>query len=106
MLAVGVAGQAAAFEVERSGAPNEKAVSQPKSEVVSPGQVVKKKAASGTEVRIPGLGQIGVLPKLDFGLELLYGANKDSTTTAQSPDAKTEPEDGSFRIRGPIKHRF
>src|SRR5262245_11135402 len=30
----------------------------------------------GTEVRIPGLGKVGVLPKLDFGLELLYGANE------------------------------
>ena len=35
------------------------------------------KAAAGSEIRIPGLGKIGVLPKLDFGLELLYGANGD-----------------------------
>ena len=31
---------------------------------------------TGTEVRIPGVGTLGVLPKLDFGLELLYGANE------------------------------
>src|SRR5262245_43745505 len=31
---------------------------------------------SGTEVRIPGIGSVGVLPKLDFGLELLYGATE------------------------------
>jgi hypothetical protein len=31
---------------------------------------------SGTEVKIPGLGTVGVLPKLDFGLELLYGASE------------------------------
>ncbi|MES1179614.1 MAG: hypothetical protein ABUL43_00290, partial [Hyphomicrobium sp.] len=30
--------------------------------------------STGTEVRIPGLGKLGVLPKMDFGLELLYGA--------------------------------
>src|SRR5690606_13211712 len=33
-------------------------------------------ANTGTEVRIPGLGRLGVLPKMDFGLELLYGANE------------------------------
>lgn len=56
--------------------------------------------SSGTEVRIPGIGTVGVLPKLDFGLELLYGAN----------EAKGLPEDkndnNDVQIRGTIKHRF
>lgn len=55
---------------------------------------------SGTEVRIPGIGTVGVLPKLDFGLELLYGAN----------DSKGLPEEqldsNDVQIRGTIKHRF
>jgi hypothetical protein len=55
---------------------------------------------SGTEVRVPGLGKVGVLPKLDFGLELLYGANEPKTV----PEDKTEPAD--VQIRGTIKHRF
>jgi hypothetical protein len=55
---------------------------------------------SGTEVRIPGLGTVGVLPKLDFGLELLYGANEPKGV---APD-KTESDD--VQIRGTIKHRF
>ncbi len=54
---------------------------------------------SGTEVRIPGFGSVGVLPKLDFGLELLYGA----TEMKGLPD-KAEPSD--VQIRGTIKHRF
>ncbi len=55
---------------------------------------------TGTEVRIPGFGKVGVLPKLDFGLELLYGA-----TEAQGrPDEKSEPSD--VQIRGTLKHRF
>src|SRR5688572_1152281 len=33
-------------------------------------------ADRGTEVSIPGLGKLGVLPKMNFGLELLYGANE------------------------------
>lgn len=55
---------------------------------------------SGTEVRIPGLGTVGVLPKLDFGLELLYGANEQKGL----PQDKTNPDD--VQIRGTIKHRF
>ena len=55
---------------------------------------------AGTEVRIPGLGKVGVLPKLDFGLELLYGA----TESRGRPDEKSEPSD--VQIRGTIKHRF
>ena len=56
---------------------------------------------SGTEVRIPGLGKVGVLPKLDFGLELLYGATEQQKGL---PESKTEPSD--VQIRGTIKHRF
>jgi len=55
---------------------------------------------SGTEVRIPGLGTVGVLPKLDFGLELLYGANEQRGM----PQDKSDPDD--VQIRGTIKHRF
>ncbi|MFM9845753.1 MAG: hypothetical protein ACKVP3_01155 [Hyphomicrobiaceae bacterium] len=58
---------------------------------------------TGTEVRIPGLGTLGVLPKLDFGLELLYGVNEDKRN---EPDkGSTEPEEG-VQIRGTLKHRF
>jgi len=55
---------------------------------------------TGTEVRIPGFGKVGVLPKLDFGLELLYGA----TESKGLPQDKSEP--GDVQIRGTIKHRF
>ena len=58
-------------------------------------------APAGTEVRIPGLGKLGVLPKMDFGLELLYGA-----TDSKQPDATPEtPADGVI-VRGTVKHRF
>jgi hypothetical protein len=56
---------------------------------------------SGTEVRIPGLGKIGVLPPLDFGLELLYGANDPK---GPAPNDKLDQND--LQIRGTIKHRF
>lgn len=55
----------------------------------------------GTEIKVPGFGTVGVLPKLDFGLELLYGATDPKTPV---PDNKSEPDD--FRLRGTLKHRF
>jgi len=58
---------------------------------------------NGTEVRIPGIGTVGVLPKLDFGLELLYGANGANETKGM-PEDKNETND--VQIRGTIKHRF
>ncbi len=58
---------------------------------------------TGTEVRIPGLGKLGVLPKMDFGLELLYGASESKTVEpAENPAAN----DDDLRIRGTVKHRF
>ena len=57
--------------------------------------------STGTEVRIPGVGTLGVLPKLDFGLELLYGANDAAGARL---DERTQPSD--VQLRATIKHRF
>ena len=35
------------------------------------------KGDAGTKIRVPGLGVIGEIPKMDFGLELLYGASQN-----------------------------
>ena len=51
------------------------------------------------EFQIPGLGDKGVLPKLNFGLELLYSA-KDQVTVIEEPPAN------DVTIRGTLKHRF
>lgn len=61
----------------------------------------KQPTPEGTEVRIPGLGKLGVLPKMDFGLELLYGA----TDTKQPETTPEQPADGVV-VRGTVKHRF
>lgn len=63
----------------------------------------KDKAAEGTEVTIPGFGTLGVLPKMDFGLELLYGANEEK---APGPENSETPEDSDLAIRGSVKHKF
>lgn len=69
-------------------------------ELASPG-VQDLKPSVGTEVRIPGLGKLGNLPKMDFGLELLYGA---SGKQPEMP-ATDEPRD-DLTIRGTVKHTF
>lgn len=56
---------------------------------------------AGTEIQIPGLGTIGVLPKLDFGLELLYGANDKSAT-----DDSAGATEGELTVRGAVKKSF
>ncbi len=38
--------------------------------------VVPPRLDSGTKIRVPGLGVIGEIPRMDFGLELLYGASQ------------------------------
>ena len=86
-------------------APSAPALEMPKASVDDPkglnlsGSELTLGRTPGTEVRIPGLGSVGVLPKLDFGLELLYGANEPK---GPQPD-KT---DDDVQIRGTIKHRF
>lgn len=62
------------------------------------------KEDDGTEIRIPGLGKLGVLPKMDFGLELLYGAADPKVDEPTTP-GKTDP-DSDLSIRGTIKHKF
>ena len=99
----------AAFEETKIGVGQEKAPVAPVLELpkvpgkgldLGSGTELNLGKTSGTEVRIPGLGTVGVLPKLDFGLELLYGANEPKGL----PQDKTSPDD--VQIRGTIKHRF
>jgi len=59
--------------------------------------------STGTEVRIPGLGKLGILPKLDFGLELLYGVNEQSFDDRR---LRPEPGDDGVGVRGTVRHRF
>jgi hypothetical protein len=107
---------AVAFQESTQGGDADKGAAPPAAVAEPPAQTVVPPPASkglnlkippmsigqgtGTEVRIPGFGKVGVLPKLDFGLELLYGA-----TEAQGrPEEKSEPSD--VQIRGTLKHRF
>ena len=57
---------------------------------------------AGPEINLPGLGTIGKLPKLDFGLELLYGASEAKGVREELN--KSEPSD--LQIRGIVKYKF
>ena len=63
------------------------------------------KSDKGTEIRLPGIGKIGTLPKMDFGLELLYGATETEHPNSKEP-SKLDDTSGGATIRGEIKHRF
>ena len=60
----------------------------------------------GTEVNIPGLGSLGVLPKMDFGLELLYGANEHKPVEIEPSNPAATPQPDDLTIRGTMKHSF
>lgn len=52
----------------------------------------------GTIINIPGLGVVGTLPELNFGLELLYSDEKSK--------AVEELSDDDLTIKGRLKHNF
>lgn len=61
----------------------------------------------GTEVTIPGIGSVGKLPKLDFGLELLYGARTTPEPLQfdqHSLDQRMPEND--MKIKGTLSHKF
>lgn len=107
-MALALANSAAvAFQEQKSGgvqAPSAQAPAAVGKDVGLTADTNAVKSATGTEVRIPGLGRLGVLPKMDFGLELLYGASEQSKPVDQ-PRAG-EPTDDDLTIRGTVKHRF
>ena len=58
--------------------------------------------STGGGLVFPSLGVLGVLPKLDFGLELLYRENQPQVVV---PEENNEDAEG-LRIKGTLKHRF
>jgi hypothetical protein len=73
----------------------------------SPGDILSMTGKpGGTEVTIPGIGSVGTLPKLDFGLELLYGSKSpDALQLDQHSLDQHTPEDG-MQIKGTLSHKF
>jgi hypothetical protein len=59
-------------------------------------------AKGDTELNIPGIGSVGSLPKLDFGLELLYGGGN----SGPAPDQPLDDKKDDVLIKGTIRHRF
>ena len=105
-VALSLMGSAAlAFQETKGGAAAGQAPApQQQNKVLDLGSEAPAAKPSGTEVRIPGLGRLGVLPKLDFGLELLYGVNDDKRL--ESEKIPQDPADDGVQIRGSVKHRF
>jgi hypothetical protein len=110
-LAIASAAPAAlAFEETKQGSPSQEQKSEARKAPANPAlnldgtgtSIETRPPASGTEVRIPGLGKLGVLPKFDFGLELLYGEQKSSSGSERGQAG----EGDDVQIRGSLRHRF
>ena len=69
-------------------------------EPVGGGKSAKKKSGGSEQ---EGKGSIGFLPKMNFGLELLYGSPE--TDDSASPSI-TDPAADDLQILGTIKRRF
>ncbi|MEM8548347.1 MAG: hypothetical protein AAGF46_09325 [Pseudomonadota bacterium] len=61
-----------------------------------------------TSVVIPGFGDVGALPKLDFGLELLYSEDDldPAPGTTSNFGGNSDVDDSDITIKGRIRHQF
>ncbi len=59
--------------------------------------------SEGIDIRIPGLGSLGVLPKMDFGLELLYGA---ADLKANDENRAMPSNTDDLAIKGTLRRKF
>jgi len=70
--------------------------------LMTPSQKKASEKSDKPGVHIPGLGNIGLLPKMNFGLELLYGEGEAREPAAKPQDAPLD----ELMIRGSVKHNF
>ena len=100
----GVPGSTLAFEQQPPAAtpksalpsPTKKDAKDPEREKI---ELESTQESAGTRWKIPGLGSFDILPKMDFGLELLYSDESESYV-----DENADGDD--VRIRGTVKRRF
>jgi len=59
----------------------------------------------GLNIWIPGIGVVAKMPRLDFGLEMLYGS-RDDEKDGLGLGSDFRDLDSDFAIRGTIKHKF
>ncbi len=104
---------ALAFSTEPVPAPSTSMQANPPSQFVQPGisgqvpqfdlnDTMAVGKSKGTDVTIPGLGTLGTLPKLDFGLELLYGPKNGPEAYQFDQHAP----DSDMQIKGTLSHKF
>ena len=69
------------------------------------GGSIKASESEGMNIWIPGLGVVGQMPRLDFGLEMLYGAS-DARVDAPRTARELDEFETDFAIKGTIKRKF
>ena len=104
---------AAAFSTEPVAPPSASMQANPPSQFIQPGisgqtpqfdlsDPLALSTPKGTDLTIPGLGTLATLPKLDFGLELLYGPKNGSEALPLDQHAP----DSDMQIKGTLSHKF
>ena len=104
---------AAAFSTEPVAPPSASLQANPPSQFIQPGisgqtpqfdlnDPTMAGKSKGTDVTIPGFGTLATLPKLDFGLELLYGPKSGSEALQLDQHAP----DNDMQIKGTFTHKF
>ena len=104
---------AAAFSTEPVAPPSASMQANPPSQFIQPGitgqvpqfdlnDTLTNGKSKGLDVTIPGFGTLGTLPKLDFGLELLYGPKSGPEALQLDQHA---PE-SDMQIKGTLTHKF
>lgn len=91
------AGGSYAFQEQKA----PEATSQPSAQVNAP---ESRKEERGPVIKVPGFGKIGELPKLDFGLDLLYGASPEEREQKRRIDPNSKDDD--LTVKGSIKYRY
>jgi hypothetical protein len=102
--------QARAFTREPGAAPSATQEAPAQAQVGQPGQhplndpLALPATPPGTELNIPGIGSVGILPKLDFGLELLYSPKSQTDGGSGVQLDQHAPDD--MQIKGTFTHKF
>jgi hypothetical protein len=106
--------QASAFSTEPVAPPSANMQQNPAAQLGQPtvpqvdvNDPLALKQTEGTDVKIPGLGTLGTIPKVDFGLELLYGPKTGAEAMQleqRMPESDMQKSD--MQIKGTFTHKF
>jgi len=109
ILTIG-SGPAAAFEettvaAPKAAAPAAQAQKQPSEGPAFDLQLPDSGDVNGESLKLQGSGSLKAMPKMDFGLELLYSSKESDDPVAHAGSTDLETGD-DLKVMGTVKRRF